>query len=105
MENFNPDGVIAKIFEYSVALGILAVIGIVLWRWGSDGNNKRIEEIKENNKILTEAFQKETEAKFALAQATNKQTETMREQADATKLLSDRLLRVELALEGIKAKS
>lgn len=95
--DLNPEAGIGKLFEVSVTLGVLGVIAWLLWKAYSDGNSARITEIKENNKLLADAFGKETDAKFALAQATNKQTEVLES-------IVDRLTEVEKTLEVIKAK-
>ncbi len=73
------------------------VLGVILYFVGMryfDGNDKRIEEIKENNKLLSDAFNKESDAKFALAIATDKQTAVMNS-------LVERLSKVEEALKDL----
>lgn len=89
---------ISELAKGGLVVLILGVIAWTLWQWGSGGNDKRIEEIKENNKLLAETANKSSDALKAMADSTDKQTEVF---DAALKLIAERLSRVEDALSKV----
>jgi hypothetical protein len=90
---------IPELAKSGIVVLILGFIGWVLWNWGSSGNEKRIDELKENNKLVADLARQSAEAITNHSIANNRQSDIIANQGAALNNVVERLNRIESILD------